>query len=240
MQPKAADDLRRLVTDGLVERGLTYAHAAAFATPAPPDARRSRASPSARPRLREERKGPRADAPDAGASRASCAPPASPATQLEIRADKKGDVLVRRHRPPRPPRRRDRRRDRRGHRPRLPLAEVDALGRRHPALGPPAALDPLHPHPRDRRRGRAPRDRRHRRRRHHPRPPLPRPRRRSRVTSFEDYAAKLAARPRHPRPRRARRRGSPTTPPSSPSPPASSSSTTPASSPRTPASPNGR
>ena len=33
MQPKAAEDLRRLVTDGLVERGLTYAHAAAFATP---------------------------------------------------------------------------------------------------------------------------------------------------------------------------------------------------------------
>ncbi len=34
MQPKAAEDLKRLVTDGLVERGLTYAHAAAFATPA--------------------------------------------------------------------------------------------------------------------------------------------------------------------------------------------------------------
>ena len=33
MQPRASDDLRRLVTDGLVARGLTYAHAAAFATP---------------------------------------------------------------------------------------------------------------------------------------------------------------------------------------------------------------
>ena len=80
-------------------------------------------------------------------SRASSAPPASPATQLETRPDKKGDVARRRHRPPRPPRRRDRRRDRRGRRPRLPLAEVDALGRRHPALGPPAARDPLHPRP---------------------------------------------------------------------------------------------
>ena len=33
MQGKAAEDLRRLVTDGLVERGLTYGHAAGFATP---------------------------------------------------------------------------------------------------------------------------------------------------------------------------------------------------------------
>ena len=33
MQAQAAQDLRRLITDGLVEAGLTYAHAAAFATP---------------------------------------------------------------------------------------------------------------------------------------------------------------------------------------------------------------
>ena len=33
MQARAADDLRKLVTDGLVEAGLTYAGAAAFATP---------------------------------------------------------------------------------------------------------------------------------------------------------------------------------------------------------------
>ena len=33
MQGKAADDLRKLVTDGLVEAGLTYAGAAAFHTP---------------------------------------------------------------------------------------------------------------------------------------------------------------------------------------------------------------
>ena len=33
MQTRAADDLRRLVTDGLVQAGLTYAHAGAFSTP---------------------------------------------------------------------------------------------------------------------------------------------------------------------------------------------------------------
>ena len=33
MQARAADDLKRLVTDGLVEAGLTYASAGSFATP---------------------------------------------------------------------------------------------------------------------------------------------------------------------------------------------------------------
>ena len=33
MQGKARDDLRKLVTDGLVEAGLTYASAGAFSTP---------------------------------------------------------------------------------------------------------------------------------------------------------------------------------------------------------------
>ena len=63
MQSRAADDLKRLLTDGLVEAGLTYAHARAFSTP-----RRltlaveglSEASPT----RTEERKGPRVDAPD--------------------------------------------------------------------------------------------------------------------------------------------------------------------------------
>ncbi len=64
MQPRAGEDLRRLVTDGLVEAGLTYAHAAAFSTP-----RRLALAveglSAASPTLREERKGPRADAPAA-------------------------------------------------------------------------------------------------------------------------------------------------------------------------------
>ena len=33
MQTRAAGDLKKLVTDGLVEAGLTYASAAAFSTP---------------------------------------------------------------------------------------------------------------------------------------------------------------------------------------------------------------
>ena len=90
MQTRAAADLKRLVTDGLVEAGLTYASAGAFATP-----RRLTLSVdgvlSESPTIREERKGPRVDAPDkaiegflrgAGVSR----------DQLEVRDEKKGQV----------------------------------------------------------------------------------------------------------------------------------------------------
>ncbi len=64
MQARAAADLRRLVTDGLVERGLTYEGAAAHAGP-----RRLtldlRGLPAMTRPTREERKGPRVDAPEA-------------------------------------------------------------------------------------------------------------------------------------------------------------------------------
>ena len=63
MQRRAAEDLKRLVTNGLVEAGLTYASAAAFATP-----RRLALTVEGMlaesPALVEERKGPRADAPE--------------------------------------------------------------------------------------------------------------------------------------------------------------------------------
>jgi len=63
MQGKAADDLKKLVTNGLVEAGLTYASALAFSTP-----RRLTLTVEgmldASPSLTEERKGPRADAPE--------------------------------------------------------------------------------------------------------------------------------------------------------------------------------
>jgi glycyl-tRNA synthetase beta chain len=63
MQARAAADLNKLVTDGLVEAGLAYAGARAFATP-----RRLALAieglPAMSPDTREERKGPRADAPD--------------------------------------------------------------------------------------------------------------------------------------------------------------------------------
>jgi glycyl-tRNA synthetase beta chain len=64
MQAQAAADLRRLVTDGLVAAGLTYASAGAFATP-----RRLTLSvedlTAESATTREERKGPRTDAPEA-------------------------------------------------------------------------------------------------------------------------------------------------------------------------------
>ncbi|QHQ34289.1 glycine--tRNA ligase subunit beta [Algicella marina] len=91
MQARAAEDLKKLVTDGLVEAGLTYESAGALVTP-----RRLTLTVenllAASPKQREERKGPRADAPEkaiegflrsTGLSR----------DQLEVRADKKGDVL---------------------------------------------------------------------------------------------------------------------------------------------------
>ena len=62
MQARAADDLKRLVTDGLKKAGLAFDKAEAFATP-----RRLAlvvdGLPSRQPDLREERRGPRADAP---------------------------------------------------------------------------------------------------------------------------------------------------------------------------------
>ncbi len=63
MQTRAAEDLKKLVTDGLVDAGLTYASAAAFSTP-----RRLTLTVegllAASPTTHEERKGPRADAPE--------------------------------------------------------------------------------------------------------------------------------------------------------------------------------
>jgi glycyl-tRNA synthetase beta chain len=64
MQRQAAEDLKRLVTDALVERNLLYEGAQSFVTP-----RRLTLHvvglPAAQPDLREERKGPRVGAPDA-------------------------------------------------------------------------------------------------------------------------------------------------------------------------------
>ncbi|WP_299691333.1 glycine--tRNA ligase subunit beta [uncultured Tateyamaria sp.] len=63
MQTRAGEDLKKLVTNGLVEAGLTYASAAAFTTP-----RRLTLTVDGlldqSPTTREERKGPKADAPE--------------------------------------------------------------------------------------------------------------------------------------------------------------------------------
>jgi glycyl-tRNA synthetase beta chain len=90
MQARAADDLRKLVTDGLVEAGLTYAGAAAFATPRRLTLAIDGLTGESRA-VREERKGPKVGAPDAaidgflrgaGITREA----------LEIRDDKKGQT----------------------------------------------------------------------------------------------------------------------------------------------------
>ncbi|UPH71115.1 glycine--tRNA ligase subunit beta [Abyssibius alkaniclasticus] len=90
MQAKAAADLKRLVTDGLVEAGLTYAAAAAFHTP-----RRLALSVedlTAESRaVREERKGPRTDAPEK-ALEGFLRSTGLTRDQLEARDDKKGQV----------------------------------------------------------------------------------------------------------------------------------------------------
>ena len=91
MQIRAAEDLRRLMTEALVEGGLPYAAAASFATP-----RRLtlvvEGLPKATRPVREERKGPRADAPEA-AIQGFLRSAGVAREALETRPDKKGDVL---------------------------------------------------------------------------------------------------------------------------------------------------
>jgi len=90
MQARAAEDLKRLVTGHLVEGGLTYAHATAFATP-----RRLALSlsalPDRTPDMREERKGPRTDAPEK-AIEGFLRSTGLTRDTLEVRDDKKGQV----------------------------------------------------------------------------------------------------------------------------------------------------
>ncbi|MDB5508956.1 MAG: glycine--tRNA ligase subunit beta [Hyphomicrobiales bacterium] len=64
MQGQAAEDLKKLVTQALVDRGLVYEGAAAFATPRRL-ALHVAGLPARQPDLREEKKGPRVGAPEA-------------------------------------------------------------------------------------------------------------------------------------------------------------------------------
>ena len=94
MQAQAADDLRRLVTDALVARGLTYAGAAAFATP-----RRLALHvadlPAAQPDMREERKGPKVGAPDAAVAGFLKSAGLASLDQAKVQSEpKKGDFYV--------------------------------------------------------------------------------------------------------------------------------------------------
>ena len=90
MQKRASEDLKRLVTDGLVEAGLTYESAGAFVTP-----RRLCLSvvgvSNRSPDLKEERKGPRVGAPEK-AIEGFLRSVGLTKDQLEVRDEKKGQV----------------------------------------------------------------------------------------------------------------------------------------------------
>ena len=90
MQGKAAADLKTLVTDGLVEAGLTYASAGAFSTPRRLVLSVEELTAESRA-VREERKGPRVDAPVA-ALEGFLRSTGLTKDQLEIRDDKKAQV----------------------------------------------------------------------------------------------------------------------------------------------------
>jgi glycyl-tRNA synthetase beta chain len=94
MQAKAADDLRRMVTDKLVAEGLVYEGAKAFATP-----RRLALTvhgiPARQADLKEERKGPRVGGPEAAIAGFLKASGLSSIEEAQIQRDpKKGDFYV--------------------------------------------------------------------------------------------------------------------------------------------------
>ena len=90
MQARAAADLKRLVTEGLVEAGLTYAGAAAFHTPRRLALSIEGLSGESQP-VREERRGPKVGAPEK-AIEGFLRSTGLAREALEVRADKKGDV----------------------------------------------------------------------------------------------------------------------------------------------------
>jgi glycyl-tRNA synthetase beta chain len=94
MQAKAADDLRRMVTDKLVAEGLVYEGAKAFATP-----RRLALTvhgiPARQADLKEERKGPRVGGPEAAIAGFLKATGLASLDEAQIQRDpKKGDFYV--------------------------------------------------------------------------------------------------------------------------------------------------
>ncbi len=94
MQPKAAEDLQKLVTGKLVDAGLVYEGAKAFATP-----RRIALSvvgvPAKQPDLKEEKKGPRVGAPEAAVAGFLKSAGLTSLDQAKIEKDpKKGEFYV--------------------------------------------------------------------------------------------------------------------------------------------------
>ena len=91
MQARAREDLKSMVTNGLVEAGLTYAGAGAFSTPRRLTLTIQGLTAESKP-VREERKGPSATAPEA-AIQGFLRSTGLTLDQLERRADKKGETL---------------------------------------------------------------------------------------------------------------------------------------------------
>src|SRR6201997_910596 len=93
MQAKAADDLRRMVTDKLVAEGLVYEGAKAFATP-----RRLALTvhgiPARQADLKEESRGPRVGGPDQAIQGFLKATGLSSISAAKIQPDKKGDFYI--------------------------------------------------------------------------------------------------------------------------------------------------
>jgi glycyl-tRNA synthetase beta chain len=93
MQARAAEDLRKIVTDRLVEAGLTYDGAKAFVTP-----RRLALSvhgvPARQPDVREEKKGPRLGAPENAIAGFLKAAGLKSIGEAKVQPDKKGDFYV--------------------------------------------------------------------------------------------------------------------------------------------------
>jgi glycyl-tRNA synthetase beta chain len=93
MQARAADDLRKMVTDRLVEAGLTYEGAKAFAGP-----RRLTLSvhgvPARQPDIREEKKGPRVGAPQNAIAGFLKGAGLKSISEAKVQPDKKGDFYV--------------------------------------------------------------------------------------------------------------------------------------------------
>src|SRR5262252_5171959 len=93
MQARAADDLRKMVTDRLVDAGLVYEGARAFVTP-----RRLalfvQGVLARQPDLREEKKGPRVGAPDAAIQGFLRSAGLASIAEAKVERDKRGDFYV--------------------------------------------------------------------------------------------------------------------------------------------------
>jgi glycyl-tRNA synthetase beta chain len=93
MQARAAEDLRKLVTDRLVNAGLVYEGARAFVTP-----RRLALAvqgvPARQPDIREEKKGPRVGAPEAAIAGFLKSAGLKSISEAKVQPDKKGDFYI--------------------------------------------------------------------------------------------------------------------------------------------------